>query len=221
MELSPGKLRALFVLLVIALAALGIYLIGPGRDHGAGAAPAPSAASPASPAGAASLVPPTLVPTTAPLPTAIPASAKSVNIYDWLPFSQQDLAVAASVTLKFAGAYETFSYTETPAAYLTRLASVVTPELGQTLERGYETPGVAQQRAKTREVSKSSGGIAQINSFGSGSITFIINVAQQTATTTGTSSTTSQFAVTVVQQGGGWEVNDIEPAQNGQPAGNP
>ena len=60
-----------------------------------------------------------------------------------------------------------------------------------------------------------SGGIASIRSFGPGSITFVVNIAQRLATTQGTSTKTTQYAVTVVSAAGGWQVNDIELAGAG------
>ena len=36
-----------------------------------------------------------------------------MNIYSWPPFTQQDLADAAAVTVKFGADYNTYSYTET------------------------------------------------------------------------------------------------------------
>jgi hypothetical protein len=216
MELSNGQQRMLFAVLVLLLAGLGIYLLGPARHH-ASAAPSTSPPTPttsSAPAVAASspatAVPPTTVPPYTPPPT-IPVSAGGVDIYQWLPFSQQDLAQAAHVTLAFAAEYDTFSYTETPPAYASKMASMVTSELGAKLENDYATLEVATQRAAQKQVSTGTGGIVSIKSFGSGSITFLVSIAQQLTTTTGTSARTTQYVVTVISAGGGgWQVNDIE-----------
>ena len=37
------------------------------------------------------------------------------DIYAWLPFTQQDLANAASVAVRFSVDYDTFTYTESAA----------------------------------------------------------------------------------------------------------
>jgi hypothetical protein len=210
MELSTGQQRALFVLVVILLAGLGIYLIGPATHHGASAAPTPSR-TPSAPA--TSAPPPAVQPVSSPAPTS--TAAGSVNIYNWLPFSQQDLSEAAQTTLSFAADYGTYSYTETPAAYADKMNNLVTAEFAATLKSGYAAPGVAAQRSAQKQVSSSSGGIASIRSFGPGSITFVVNVAQKLTTTKGTTTTTTQYAVTLVSAAAGWQVNDIEYANAG------
>lgn len=215
MELSTGQQRLLFAVVVLLLAGLGIYLLGPGRHRGAGASPTTSASS--SPAVAASAPPQTVPPATVPAYTPAATSSGGVgpDIYQWLPFSQQDLTEAAQVTTAFAVDYDTFTYTETATVYAAKMASVVTAELAGTLENAYATPGVAAQRSAQKQISTSSGGISAIRSFGAGSITFIVNIVQRLATTKGTSTTSTQYAVTAVSAAGGWEVNDIELANAG------
>jgi hypothetical protein len=210
MELSTGQQRALFVALVILLAGLGIYLIGPARHSGPSAAPSAST----SPVAAATSSPPSAV---QPVSSSSPASsaAGGVNIYDWLPFTQQDLAQASQVTLAFAADYGTYSYTETPAAYADKMSALVTAEFAVTLKADYAAAGFAAQRSAQKQVSSGSGGIASIRSFGPGSITFVVNIAQKLTTTKGSMTTTMQYAVTVVSAAGGWQVNDIELATAG------
>jgi hypothetical protein len=217
MELTPGRQRLFFVAVVILLALLGIYLVGPGR--GPGAAPAASSSTaPASPV--ASVTPSPLdVPSAvaAPTPAAV-TPVKGANIYNWLPFTQRDLSAAAGVTLAFATAYETFSYTDTAAAYAARLSGYVTPDLLQTLESQFAPPAVQQQRAQQHSVSKSSGAIVSIRSFGAApqaSITFVVDITVQATASAKTTSVTSQWAVTAVTAPGGWAVHDIEPATAG------
>jgi hypothetical protein len=220
MELTPGQQRGLFVVLVILLAGLGIYLVGPGRSHGSAATgppstPAPggnspgaSGNAPATPtlAGVPSAV---IAPTTLPVPTVV----KGANIYNWLPFTQQGLDGAANVTLAFAAADETYRYTDTPATFAQRLSSLVTPPLEQTLEAQFEPPNVQAQRAQERLVSKSAGTIDRIASWGTGtpaSITFVVTITVQQ--NVDPKSATGQWDITAVQVAGGWQVNDIEPA---------
>jgi|SRR5579862_6272274 len=224
MELSPGQQRGLFVVLVILLAGLGIYLIGPGRSHGSAASGPPSAPGGNSPgaSGSSGGVPTTptlagvpsavIAPTSLPVPTVV----KGANIYDWLPFTQQGLDGAANVSLAFAAADETFSYTDTPTSYQQRLSSLVTATLEQTLVAQFEPPGVQAQRAQQRLVSKSGGTIDRIVSFGNGtqeSITFAVTITVQQ--NVDPKSTTGQWDITAVQVAGGWKVNDIEPAGSG------
>lgn len=223
MELSPGQQRGLFVVLVILLAGIGIYLVGPGRHHGSAASGPPATpASGSNPSGSSGGV--TATPTLAGVPSAViapaslpvPSVVKGANIYNWLPFTQQGLDGAANVTLAFAAADETFSYTDTPTTFAQRLSSLVTPTLGQTLTAQFEPPNVQVQRAQEHLVSKSAGTIDRIVSFGTGtpaSITFLVTITVQQ--NVAPKSATGQWDITAVQAPGGWQVNDIEPAGAG------
>ena len=140
-----------------------------------------------------------------------------VDIYQWLPFSQQDLTEAAQATIAFAADYDTYSYTETDKAYIDKMAGVVTGELAATLKNAYDLPSAAAVRSGQKQVATSSGQIVSIRSFGTGptSIIFVVNITQKVAATSGTSSTTTHYAVTVTSAAGGWQVNDIELAKAG------
>jgi hypothetical protein len=217
MELTPGRQRLFFAVVVILLALLGIYLVGPGRSHGAASAASASTA-PANPA--VTVTPSPLgVPSAVAAPTPVAVTpVKGANIYNWLPFTQQDLSTAAGVTLAFAAADESFSYTDTAATYAARLSGLVTPDLGQTLESQFAPPGAQQQRVQQHLVSKSSGSIVRITSFGTTpqtSITFVVDITVQTTASAKTTSVTNQWAVTAVTAPGGWAVHDIEPATAG------
>jgi len=219
MELTPGQRRLVFVVIVLAFAGLGIYLIDGRGSGGSTPAAAPStsastqassASTPSSGGTAAGSVPPSSV------PAATPAStAGGAEIYQWLPFTPADLSAAAQATLSFATDYVTWSYTESPAAYAAKLNGLVTPQEVATLKNGYSTSGVAGPRAAGKQVSTGSGTINSIRSFGTGptSITFVVTINQQvTSTQPATTATpqSAQYTVTVVSSGGAWQVNDIE-----------
>jgi hypothetical protein len=138
-----------------------------------------------------------------------------VDIYQWLPFTQQDLTAASRATVTFAADYETWTYTEPAQAYVAKMNGLVTTNFAASLQNGYATPGVAALRSAQKQISTSSGGIASIRSFGTGSITFVVNIAQRLATTSGTTNSTQQYAVTVVSNATGWQVNDVELAGAG------
>jgi hypothetical protein len=209
MELSPGQQKAVFAVVVVVLAGLGIWLLA--SPHGnkqpsASGSKSPSAASstPAQAAGSPSAAP-------APVPTA----SGNINIYQWLPFSQQALAQAAAVTTQVTRDYNTFSYTETAAAYLAPMNGLITSQLSQTLKNGYTTLGVAQIRTSQKQISTGTAAIDSIRTFGSGSITFVVTGTQKLTSTKGTSTNNNQYAVTVTGQGSSWRVYDIEPASAG------
>jgi hypothetical protein len=209
MELTTGQQRLLFVVVVLALAGLGFYLV---RGHGSGgtpaAAPSPSATASGTQTAtgsAASSVPPATVPAATPVSTA-----GGAEIYQWLPFTPDDLAAAADTTLKFATDYATWSYTEDTAAYAAKLTSLVTAKEMPVLESAYATPGVAAQRKADKQVSTGSGTIDIIQAFGTGTITFFVTITQKVTSTQPASTQSDKYAVTVVSSGDGWQVDNIQ-----------
>ena len=209
MDLSPGQQKAVFALVVVVLAALGYWLIVPRVSHSNAQAqpsptPSPSASVPS---------PPTSVPPTV---TPAPASAGGVNIYSWLPFTQQGLAAAAAVTQKFLVDYNTYSYTESAADYVARMNGLITTQEATTLKGLYATPGVAKIRTDQKQVSTGTAAITALRTFGPSSLTFIATGTQHLATAKGTSNGSAQYAVTVTGSGTSWQVSDIELSSVGQ-----
>lgn len=209
MDLSPGQQKAVFALVVVVLAALGYWLIVPRVSHSNAQAqpsptPSPTASVPSPPASA-----PTAVTTT-------PAPAGGVDIYSWLPFTQQGLAAAAAVTQKFLVDYNTYSYTESAADYVARMNGLITPQEATTLKGLYATPGVAKIRTDQKQVSTGTAAITALRTFGPSSLTFIATGTQHLATAKGTSSGSAQYAVTVTGSGTSWQVSDIELSSVGQ-----
>ena len=209
MDLSPGQQKAVFALIVVVLAALGYWLILPKVTHSSAQAQ-PTASPPASQASApASAQNPT------PAATATPVATGSVNIYSWLPFTQQDLAVAAALTVKFCVDYNTYSYTESAAAYVAPMNGLITGELATTLQALYATPGVANLRTSQQQVSTGTATINSLRAFGSTSLTFIVNTTQRLVSSRGTTHGSPQYAVTVTGSGTTWQVDNIELSSTG------
>ena len=206
MELSPRQRSAVFAAVVIALAALGYYLVVPAVTHShrpaataTGGATSGPAATAANSAGAP-----------APTVTASAVDAGGPDIYAWLPFTQQNLAAAASVAVRFSIDYNTFTYTETAADYVGAMGGLITGQLATTLRAAYQTPGVASLRKSQQQVSTGTAVINSLRAFGPSSMTFIITAGQRLATTHGTSSGSTRYAVTVTGSGSSWQVSDIE-----------
>jgi len=204
-ELSPRQRRAVFAVIVVVLAAFGYYLVVPAVTHGHAAA-SPTAGG--TPSGTAAATAPSSAP--APAVTAPAADAGGVDIYAWLPFTQQDLAAAASVTVRFSVEYNTFTYTESATAYVGAMGGLITGQLATTLRAAYQTPGVAKLRTSQKQVSTGSAVISALRAFGASSLTFIVTAGQRLATADGTSTGSTQYAVTVTGSGGSWQVSDIE-----------
>jgi hypothetical protein len=207
MDLSPGQQKAVFGVVVVVLVGLGIWLLA--SPHGSqqpsaakSPMPSPSTSAPAQAAGSPSAAP-------------VPTPSGGVNIYQWLPFSQQALAQAAAVSTKVTEDYNTFSYTESAAGYVASMNGLITSQLSQTLRNGYSTLGVAQLRTSQKQISVGTAAIDSIRTFGNGSITFVVTGTQKLASTKGNSTNSNQYAVTVTGQGSSWQVYDIEPASAG------
>lgn len=214
MDLSPGQQKAVFVLVVVVLAALGYWLILPKITHSHGSAQVATSPTPS----AVGSVPASGVPQGAtPAPaTASPAATGTVNIYSWLPFTQQGLADAAAVTVKFGADYNTYSYTETASAYVGTMNGLITGQLAATLQNLYSTPGVAKVRNSQKQVSTGTAVIDSLRSFGPSSLTFVVTAGQHLVTSNGTTNGSAQYAITVTGSGTSWQVNDIELSTVGQ-----
>jgi hypothetical protein len=214
MDLSPAQRVLAFLGIVVVLGGMGAYLLIPGvhsalgQGHkGAGATPS---ASTAAAAGTSPAVP---AASTAP---ATPAPTGSVpDIYQWLPFSQADLAKAASVAEAFGAAYDTFSYQEGTSSYVASLHGLATSELSATLARAYGTPGLASQRTRQHQVSSARTVINSIRTFSSGSLTFVVTIVQTMHTKQGKGQNDGHYAITLIGSGQSWLVNDVELASAG------
>jgi hypothetical protein len=212
MDLSAGQRKAVFGLIVVVLAGLGVYMFVPAARGGS-----PPAAShrPASHRPAATAPSPTPPPATAAPVSA--GSATDPDIYQWLPFTAPQLGSAASVVTRFGDAYGTWSYSQDAAAYVATMRDLATSELSQVLAQNFSAPGVAAERTGKRQVSAASTVINSLRAFGATSITFVVTINQEITDAAGRSPATGQYAVTVVAVGSGWQVNDIELAAAGNP----
>ena len=209
MDLTSAQRRMAFIVIVLALAGLGAFLLWPRPSpaastpapHPATSAPAPVQSSPAAPA--------------SPAP-----SGPGVNIYQLLPFSQADLTEAARVVRRFCSDYATYSYTESAGSYVGRMRGLVTSGLAATLAQDYATPGVAQTRTQQKQTATGSGVITALRAFGASSLTFLVTLNQKTTSTPQGGKTTAHtvsgdYAITTVRSGSGWQVNDIQLASAG------
>jgi hypothetical protein len=210
-DLNPVQRSAVFAVVVIVLAVLGYYLVVPAITHHHGSAqPAASQTATASTPATATTPAPAVTATPADAADGNGASGASVNIYAWLPFTQQDLTAAASVAVRFSVDYNTFAYTESAAGYVGAMGSLITGQLATTLRAAYQTPGVAQLRKSQKQVSTGTAAISSLRAFGPASLTFIVTTGQRLATASGISDGSTQYAVTMTNSGSSWQVSDIE-----------
>jgi hypothetical protein len=80
----------------------------------------------------------------------------------------------------------------------------------------YASPGVAKVRNSQQQVATATAVINSLRSFGPSSLTFIATATQHLATAKGSSTGSTQYAITVTGSGTSWQVNDIELASAGQ-----
>jgi hypothetical protein len=205
-ELSPRQRTAVFIAVVAALAALGYYLVVSAVTHSHGSAQKAASTPASTPSAAATEQTQAAAPTI----QASAAAAGGPDIYAWLPFTQQNLAAAASVAVRFSVDYNTFTYTESATDYIGAMGNLVTSQLAGTLRAVYQTPGVAKLRTSQKQVSSGTAAISSLRAFGPSSMTFIVTAGQRLATSNGTSTASTQYAVTVTGSGGSWQVSDIE-----------
>jgi hypothetical protein len=204
---SARQRKLVFIGIVVVLVALGAYLVWP-KSSGPHTASPPS--HPSTPASSQ----PAAVPT--PTQTGSATGSSQVNIYQWLPFTQADLAKASAVTTEFSAYYETYSYTESTSEYVSRMSGLATSQLDGVLANAYSTPGVASTRQQQKQVASGTAVIDSLRAFGATSLTFVVTINQKITTTSGTKQQSQQFAVTVASNGGGsWQVNNIQLASAG------
>lgn len=209
MDLNAGQRKAVFGLIVVVLAGLGAYMFLPGARGGQGTgspraashSPAPPATPPATPAASQG-------PATA-------ATPSDPDIYQWLPFTQSQLAIAVTEVTQFCDAYGTWSYSENATGYVATMRSLITPQLSQVIGQGYAVPGVESQRASKKQVSSGSAVIDSLRAFGPSSITFVVTITEEITDTGGRNQVSTPYAVTVTGSGSSWQVNDIELASAG------
>jgi hypothetical protein len=219
-DLSPGQQKAVFALVVVVLAALGYWLVLPKVSHSSAQAhpartPSPTESVPSPPPTSAANSPGANS-SGGSAGAATPAATGSVNIYSWLPFTQQGLTAAATVTQEFLADYDTYSYTESARAYVGKMGGLITGQLSTTLQDLYASPGVAKLRNDQQQVATATAVINSLRSFGTSSLTFIATATQHLATAKGSSNGSTRYAITVTGSGTSWQVNDIELSSAGQ-----
>ena len=213
MDQTSAQRKMAFIVIVLALAGLGAFLLWPRPSPAASGAAAGATSHAATSA-------PAPAPSSPPAPASPAPSGAGVNIYQLLPFSQADLTDAAGVVRRFCSDYATWSYTESADGYVGRMGGLVTPELAATLAQDYATPGVAQTRTQQKQTATGGCVITALRAFGASSLTFLATLSQQTSSTPQGGKTTAHtasndYAITSVQSGSGWQVNDIQLASAG------
>ena len=132
-----------------------------------------------------------------------------------LPFPPARLQAAAALAGRFTAAWDSWSWQQSPAAWLARLRPMATSSLQTALAQAAGTPGVLAQRKNARQAATAATTAVRIRDLSPGSVTVTVTVRQVITSNAGTSQATAGYAVTLTPQGGSWAVWDIEPADAG------
>jgi hypothetical protein len=154
--------------------------------------------------------------TARPAATASPQpSAAATSLASLLPFPPARLQAAASLAGRFTAAWDSWSWQQPPAAWLAALQPVAAASLEPVLAQAAGTSGVLAQRAAARQAAVATVTGLAIRDLTPGSVTVTVTAAQAITGSSGTSRSTAVWAVTLVHDGSGWLVWDIEPASAG------
>jgi hypothetical protein len=206
-----GNRRGLvFAVLVVMLAAVGIYLTmgsGSGDEQRDSAEPAG--------VGRTVLGSQEQVSAEPPRPSAT-ASNAPFDVYSYLPMTKQELAAAADYAQRFTAEYGTFRYDEDPATYGSRLEGYTTTEFAEVLLRTVTSPGIVEANKADQVVSVGTARVKEIRQVNSASVVFVVVGTQNVTAKSGTKERVEEYAVTLIEVGTDWRVHDLQPADSGQ-----
>jgi len=164
----------------------------------------PQAAGPAEPASTSGRP----AATASPQPAAAPLASL-------LPFPLARLQDGARLAGQFTADWDSWSWKQSPAAWLAALKPVAAASLEPALARAAGDRGVLARRAAARQTARATVTGLVIRDLTRGSVTVTVTVTQVIAGISGTSRSSAGWAVTLVPAGSGWLVWDIEPATAG------
>jgi hypothetical protein len=154
--------------------------------------------------------------TARPAATASPQpSAAATSLASLLPFPPARLQAAASLAGRFTAAWDSWSWQQSPAAWLARLRPMAAASLEPALAQAAGDRGVLAQRAAARQTAAATVTALAIRDLTPGSVTVTVTVTQVITGSSGTSRTSAGWAVTLTPAGSAWLVWDIEPAAAG------
>ena len=154
--------------------------------------------------------------TARPSATASPhPPAAAVPLASLLPFPPDRLQAAASLAGQFTAAWDSWSWQQSPAAWLAPLRPMAAASLEPALAQAAGDRGVLAQRAAARQTAGATVTALAIRDLTPGSVTVTATATQVITGSSGTSRTAAAWAVTLTPAGTGWLVWDIEPAGAG------
>ena len=144
-----------------------------------------------------------------------PPAVAATSLASLLPFPPARLQAAAVLAGRFTAAWDSWSWRQSPAAWLAALRPMAAASLEPALAQAAGDRGVLAQRAAARQVAVATVTALAIRDLTPGSVTVTVTAAQVITGSSGTSRATAGWAVTLTPEGSGWLVWDIEPAGAG------
>ena len=209
--------RLVVIVLIAARAGFGIYFsLGGFSDEEEGASGPPRQVAPTeegpdsagSAPGGLATVPPSPIPTT---------GTEDQDVLGWFPFTEAEFQAAGATAKAFAEAYGTIDYSEPPESYYASMEALSTDEYAEVLSDTNRAGAFWEERSQAEAVALGRAEVDSIRTYGSDSITFVVTA--QSITETGEAEfdeELGEFAITVIKEGGSWEVFDFQPADAGQ-----
>ncbi|MCY9787739.1 hypothetical protein KIK06_28060 [Nocardiopsis sp. EMB25] len=218
-SLSERAQRLVFIGLIVALVAFGLYFTLGGFGGGDDAPEEPSAAPEEARSGDNGAGEPSSLDdlsTVEPSPITT-TDEDDVDVLTWFPFEEAELREAGATARAFAEAYGTIDYSQSPEAYFGAMEELATDEYAEILADTSRVGAFWEEMSEAEAVAEGRAEVDRVRTFGEDSITFVLTA--QSITETGDAQfdeNLGEFAVTVVREGGTWLVFDFQPADVGQ-----
>ena len=136
-----------------------------------------------------------------------------------LPFSPARLQAAASLAGRFTAAWDSWSWRQSPAAWLAALRPMAAASLEPALAQAAGTRGVLAQRAAARQTATATVTALAIRDLTPGSVTVTVTAAQVITSSSGTSRATAGWAVTLTPAAAAGPSGTSSPPAQATPEG--
>ncbi|MDS1272299.1 hypothetical protein RIF23_18575 [Lipingzhangella sp. LS1_29] len=197
--LSDGQQRFFLAVVVVALVAFGIYLAWANfQDDDA---PPPAADEDTEEGGA-------------PAPMDV-TDEDELDVFDWLPHSEEEFRSAAVTARDFAAAFGTYDHAESNEEYVDRMAELATDDFAETLTQGTGGSALREDLDEEERVSTGRADVLELRSITDEALVFVVDAQSIHESEDGASESLGEFAVTVTPEGGTWRVYDFQLADAG------
>ena len=196
--LSDGQQRFFLGVLVFALVAFGIYLAWENfRDDESTPTAADDEPDDSTPS-----------------PMDV-TDADDLDVFEWLPHSEDEFQDAALMAREFTEAFGTYDHTEDEDAYFDRMADHATDDFADTLTQTTGASALREGMAEEERVSTGHAEILELRDFDDDALVFVLDAQSIHENEDDTEESLGEFAVTMTEDGDEWQVYDFQPADAG------